>query len=124
MGGFLETNPSIETVLSSFQTICSALDSAPNQWWQHGKDAENDKVEEDDIDRNQNSHRYHDDDNEDGNESGSDDEMIVLNPEAPRRPATDSQDSTQDADEIAANNDPNWLGNLGDNSDDGSDHDE
>lgn len=32
-GGFDKTNPQIETVVTSFRTICGALSAAPNQWW-------------------------------------------------------------------------------------------
>jgi hypothetical protein len=42
-GSFLKTNPSIETVLSSFETICKTLDRAAPQWWQHGRLGDDDE---------------------------------------------------------------------------------
>jgi len=39
-GGFDKTNPQIETVVSSFRTICSALNAAPKQWWNEPKPEE------------------------------------------------------------------------------------
>lgn len=146
-GGFLKTNPSVETVLSSFQTICSALDKAPDQWWNHGKDDDDNGGGGDNDGNDQINHQHHqllgqrsmdeDDDDEHGRNSNNnnigsgseedddDDDMIILNTENfSRRATTDSQESTQDAEGIAADNlNPAWMQDLGVHSEsEDSDH--
>jgi hypothetical protein len=66
-GSFLKTNPSIETVLLSFQSICKTLDKAPPQWWQQGR-----MGDDDDDDHNMN------DKNSCNSSSSEEEEMITL----------------------------------------------
>ncbi|CAB9531686.1 expressed unknown protein [Seminavis robusta] len=92
-GSFLKTNPSLETVLSSLQTICQALDKAPSQWWEHGK--EDDLLVEG---------------NEDDDASSSSGEMITLDTSSPPGKLKNDKDYyTEDTETDDEGNDRNNL---------------
>lgn len=100
-GSFIKTNPSLETVLCSFQTICQTLDKAPKKWWQHGQDTD-DAAEDEPTNNN--------------NDSSSDEEMITLNVTAPREDDSDDDDDDND-DERASDEKRNWLRQIDIDSD-------
>jgi hypothetical protein len=92
-GSFLKTNPSIETVLSSFQSICKTLDRAPPQWWQQGRLG--------DVDDDDNNN----DDNNSSSSSSSEGEMINLD-------ATKNDDDVSDDNASDSENKRNKASSL------------
>jgi hypothetical protein len=107
-GSFLKINPSLETVISSFQTICQTLDRAPKHWWNEGQeiiDEENvDPLGTDEVNTNEND--------EDGS---SDEEMVTLDIKA--------NDNTNDIEEEdnPSSSKRSWLREIDLDSDDEED---
>ncbi|CAB9509738.1 expressed unknown protein [Seminavis robusta] len=111
-GSFLKINPSLETVLSSLQTICQALDKAPSNWWEHGKE-DDDLIEEGNEEDDDNSSRS----------SCSSGEMITLDVSSPpgNLKNDDDYDTTDDDDDDDPNNLMKLLARYSDDDDDDED---
>jgi len=99
-GSFLKTNPSLETVLSSLQTICQTLDKVPPKWWHDKNASEHDDDDGDVMEAAAKEdgwdHHSHND-NDDNSNSSSDEEMLILDG-TPTREEDDSQPERSDKD--------------------------
>ena len=100
-GSFLKINPSLETVLCSFQTICRTLDNAPKQWWNEGQET---ILEDEEV--NLSPARGPNEGNDDG--SSSDEEMVTL----------DVNNNEDEEDEELPSRNSNWLRDIDLDSDD------
>ena len=45
-GSFRKINPSLQTVVSSWTSICRALSKAPNEWWKEADNYDNNEEED------------------------------------------------------------------------------